>query len=121
MAFTVVVHHMGCLESEPKLHYKGGEVHVFKNLDVDTWSYFEAVGLLKELGYRDSVRLWWKPSSWPFEAGLKLLGLDKDALELSDYAIANKSEVDIYVEHSIDGPSSVREDGGDDEQRCCSR
>ncbi|KAJ1403342.1 hypothetical protein SESBI_27345 [Sesbania bispinosa] len=60
MGFTLVFHHKGKLLRSPKLHYEEGEVHVFKILDVDTWSYFEAIELLKDLGYNNPMKLWWE-------------------------------------------------------------
>ncbi|KAJ1431893.1 hypothetical protein SESBI_06867 [Sesbania bispinosa] len=53
MGFSVAFYHMGRFIHKPSLRYKGGEIHVFNGLDVDTWSYFEAVGLAKDLGYVD--------------------------------------------------------------------
>ncbi|TKY44819.1 YLS9 protein [Spatholobus suberectus] len=76
------------------------------------------VGLVKDLGYIENFKLWWKKNS-TFEEGLKELVLNKDALELSDYAMQNKCEVDIYLKHphiqtNNDGRFSGMGDEGDD-------
>ena len=69
MGFTIAVHHRGSFVDEPKLHYKGGDVDAIHGLDIDTWSYFEALSLVKDLGYLNfaSCKLWWKPPGSGFE------------------------------------------------------
>lgn len=67
MTFSIKIHHRGCFERDPTLQYQGGEVHVMHNIDIDRWSYFEALGILKdEFGYSKYPKLWWKTkdSSW---------------------------------------------------------
>lgn len=88
MAFTAVFHHKSYFVKEPNLHYKEREVHRFNNLDAETWSFFEAIGLVKDLGYTGNFKLWWKHKNVTFEERLKELVVDKDALELSNYAIS---------------------------------
>lgn len=67
---------------------------------MDKWSYFEALGILKkEFGCSGNLKLWWKSAKGSFEHGLKEIYMDKHALELANYAINNKCEVKIYVEH----------------------
>ncbi|KAJ1380492.1 hypothetical protein SESBI_45976 [Sesbania bispinosa] len=60
MSFTLVVHHRGVFVSDPFLRYKGGDGHAFYNLEIDNWSYFEAMSIVKELGYLGGVKLWWR-------------------------------------------------------------
>ncbi|RDY00400.1 hypothetical protein CR513_16421, partial [Mucuna pruriens] len=98
MAFTFHLHYMGYFVREPNMHYKEAEVHEYKDLDVHTWSFFEAIDLKK------------KNSS--FEEGLKELVLDKDALELSNYVIQNKCEVVTYLEYPYFQTNNM--DEGDD-------
>ncbi|KAJ1389419.1 hypothetical protein SESBI_38322 [Sesbania bispinosa] len=50
----------GKVSEATTLQYKEGEVHAFHDLDVDNWSYFEAIGLLNDLGYISPLKLWWK-------------------------------------------------------------
>ncbi|KAJ1430880.1 hypothetical protein SESBI_07471 [Sesbania bispinosa] len=83
-----------------KVALQGGEVHVFHGLDIDTWSYFEAVGLLIDLGYMDKVKMSWKEKGASFNT-LKPLSVDEDAMELSAHVVLRKCEVEIYVEHSV--------------------
>ena len=51
---------MGSWVNEPQLYYKGGEVHVIHGLDVSKWSYFEAMRVLTELGYKGDgdMKMW---------------------------------------------------------------
>ncbi|KAJ1423998.1 hypothetical protein SESBI_12001 [Sesbania bispinosa] len=58
---------MGSLVKDPKVHYQGGKVHVFHGLDPDNWSYFEALGLLKDLCHVDRVKMWWKEKGANFQ------------------------------------------------------
>ncbi|KAJ1414014.1 hypothetical protein SESBI_19239, partial [Sesbania bispinosa] len=111
MTFSVVVHHKGSLVKVPKLHYSGSETHVLHDLDVDTWSYFEALGYVKDLGHKENVKLWWKSKYGSFEKGLKELKNDVDAVEMENYVVGNKYEVQLYVEHLEIG-STVQVDSG---------
>ncbi|KAK7282111.1 hypothetical protein RIF29_10654 [Crotalaria pallida] len=69
--FTVVYHHKGEIDHGPPFKYEGGEVHAVHGNDPDRWSFFEALGIVQELGY-----------------------------EVCDFAMKNKVEVDIYIEHN---------------------
>ncbi|KAJ1410545.1 hypothetical protein SESBI_21859 [Sesbania bispinosa] len=101
MGFSVAFYHMGKFVLKPRLHYKGGEIHVFHGLDMDTWSYFEALGSAKDLGYVDKVIMWWKEKWATYKKGLKQLMNDEDALELTTIAENKKCEMEIYLEHSL--------------------
>jgi len=61
MSVSVVFHHGGQFFTDYLLYYTGGYEHVVTGIDRDKWSYFEATGILKELGYHDHLkyRLWW--------------------------------------------------------------
>ncbi|KAJ1392680.1 hypothetical protein SESBI_35637 [Sesbania bispinosa] len=78
MTFCVAVHHKGSLVKVPKLHYSGGETHVFNDLDVDIWSYFKAIRYVKDLGHKEKVKLWWKSKYGSFQKDLKELKNDAD-------------------------------------------
>ncbi|KAJ1440649.1 hypothetical protein SESBI_01715 [Sesbania bispinosa] len=101
MSFTVVVHHGGAFVGDHTLGYDGGEVHAFHNLDVDSWSYFEALGLIKDLGYREAVKLWWNVGKGKKGKIFKSISWDSHALEMCQYAVDNNCEVDLYVEHTL--------------------
>ncbi|KAJ1409994.1 hypothetical protein SESBI_22229 [Sesbania bispinosa] len=100
MGFTVVVHHGGAFVGDRMLGYEGGEVHAFHNLDVDNWSYFETLGLIKDLGYREAVKLWWNVGKGRKGKMFKSISCDSHALEMCQYAVDNNREVDLFVEHT---------------------
>ena len=95
------------VRAKKKLVYVGGEKHRIHNVDPDMWSYFEAVNIVKEFKYVGEFKLWWKPIKGSINRDLKLLVLDKDAMELATYAEQSKDEVDIYVEHTITKTQNV--------------
>ncbi|KAJ1378220.1 hypothetical protein SESBI_48087, partial [Sesbania bispinosa] len=110
MGFTVVVHHGGAFVGDRMLGYEGGEVHAFHNLDVDSWSYFEALGLIKDLGYREAVKLWWNVGKGKKGKIFKSISWDSHALEMCQYAVDNNCEVDLYVEHTLVSQSVLLEE-----------
>ncbi|KOM48788.1 hypothetical protein LR48_Vigan07g249200 [Vigna angularis] len=99
MVFEVCLHHMGKFVSNKGLQYLGGEVHMMKGLDPDRWSYFEAVGIVKEFKYDADFKLWWKGSKERLMNNLRLLSDDREALNSANYVEENKEEVEIYVQH----------------------
>ncbi|KAJ1393613.1 hypothetical protein SESBI_34797 [Sesbania bispinosa] len=99
---------MGKFVHKPSLRYKGGEIHVFHGLDTDTWSYFEVVGLAKDLGYVDRFNMWWKQKGVAFKRGLRELRNDEDALELCNIAVSKKCEMEIYLEHGMSSEANVK-------------
>jgi len=131
MGFAVAFHHMGRFERNRGLKYVGGEIHVVSGIDPDFWSFFEALGIVKEFKYAGDVRLWWKGSKETLLNNLRLLSDDKEALALAKYAEDRNEEVDIYVQHIpcqpevvhfITGPGMDEEVGqeevGVEAQRC---
>jgi len=50
---------MGRFKKIRGLKYIGGEIHVVKGIDLDFWSFFGALGTVKEFKYGD-VKLWWR-------------------------------------------------------------
>lgn len=97
--FGVSFHHGGAFVRDPDLVYRGGSEHVELNVDVHKWSYFEAIEILKELGYADGIRLWWRVDGPKSHEGYRAIISDADALELGDFAIKNRCEAQIFVEH----------------------
>ncbi|RDX95809.1 hypothetical protein CR513_21614, partial [Mucuna pruriens] len=57
MSFIVVFHHMRCFVKSPNLHYEGMEVHAINNVDVDRWSYFEVLSIVRDLYYKGNVNI----------------------------------------------------------------
>ncbi|KAL2619339.1 hypothetical protein AAZV13_08G300300 [Glycine max] len=102
MSFSIVIHNMGSWVNEPQLYYKGGEVHVIHGLDVSKWSYFEAMRVLTELGYKGDgdMKMWWKGKGTDFDS-LRDFVLDQDAMDLANYALTHNCEVEIYVQHGV--------------------
>ncbi|KAJ1438993.1 hypothetical protein SESBI_02768 [Sesbania bispinosa] len=119
MAFTLVVHHRGVFMSDPFMRYKGGDIHAFYNMEIGNWSYFEALSIVKELGYVRGVELWWRVGKCEGKHEFKSITWDSHALEMANYAIANNREVNMVVEHvseavpnlivSLPGPEEVKE------------
>ncbi|XP_052734739.1 uncharacterized protein LOC128197343 [Vigna angularis] len=99
MVFDFSLHHMGKFVKNTGIEYVGGEIHVIKGIDPDRWSYFEAVGYVKEFKYDAEFKLWWKGAKQKAMNNLRLLSDDKEALFLANYAEANNDEVEIYVQH----------------------
>ncbi|TKY73244.1 vacuolar cation/proton exchanger 5 isoform X4 [Spatholobus suberectus] len=95
---------------EPKMHYKGGEVHAFHNVDIDHWSYFEAISLVQELSYKEEVQMWWVESEENLQNDLKKLLKDSDSIALSNHALRQNCEVHVYVEHATS--KSIKFAGG---------
>ncbi|KAJ1390103.1 hypothetical protein SESBI_37719 [Sesbania bispinosa] len=108
MGFSVAFYHMGKFVHKPSPRYKGGEVHVFHGLDTDTWSYFEVVGLAKDLGYVDRFNMWWKHKEVAFKRGLRELRNDEDAFELCNIVVSKKCEMEIYLEHGMSREANVK-------------
>ncbi|KAJ1382490.1 hypothetical protein SESBI_44215 [Sesbania bispinosa] len=77
-------------------------------IEVDTWSYFEALGLANDLGYVDRVTIWWKQKGISFKRGLKELKNDEDALELATITETKKCEMEIYLEHGWSCEANMR-------------
>ncbi|KAJ1394825.1 hypothetical protein SESBI_33865 [Sesbania bispinosa] len=100
MGFTVVVHHGGAFVKGRIVRYEGGEVHAIHNIDIDSWSYFEALGLVKDLGYREKVNLWWNVAKGRINRTFRSISWDSHALEMGNYALLHNCEVDLYVEHT---------------------
>lgn len=69
------IHHSGEF-IDPELSVYEGELVDDLKVDVDKWSYFESVGVLKELGYRDFETIYYKDPTF----GMNALVNDKGAL-----------------------------------------
>jgi len=106
--FNLTIHHIGkFLKAKKKLLYIGRDKHKINNVDSDMWSYFEVVNIVKEFKYVGEFKLWCKPSKRSIDRDLKLLLLDKDAMELATYSEQSRDEVDIYMEHTITETQNV--------------
>ncbi|KAG4949156.1 hypothetical protein JHK82_042353 [Glycine max] len=94
---------MGSFKTEPHVHYikEDENGYHYAVVDVDTWLYFEAVGMTKDdLGYKNgNFKLWWKENGVDFQEGWKEIYNDMEALNLSNYAANIGLVVHIYVQH----------------------
>lgn len=71
--------------------YEGGIIYKLK-IDFDKWSYFEFVGIVKELSYRKINTIWYKdPTFW-----MNVLIDDKGALDIAKLCKVHLS-VNIYI------------------------
>jgi hypothetical protein len=118
MTFTVTFNHGGLFVKEWVIYNEGGkeELILYKGckqnqvviIDPDRWSYFEAVGhlddIIKKEGYVGGYRMWWKPDD---NLDYKLLRVDKDAYDVSNYAMNNNGKVQLYIEHDVDDVSCL--------------
>lgn len=99
--FIVVLHRKGKFKYGPSLHYDDREVITYHSQDIDEWCFFDVVGLLKGDVFDGSMKLWWKAEHASFEGNLEPFLDNNDAMELTTYAIQNKCEMAIYVEHPV--------------------
>lgn len=76
-----------------------GGLVVDVKFDVDKWSYFQVLGIVKELGYEESGTVIYKDPT----IGLFTLSDDKGAQDTVDLCKVHKS-VYLYVQHSVSQP-----------------
>lgn len=82
MVFSLIVHHEGSIVTEPVIHYVGGDVNIVHGVDLDKWSFFEAIDIVREdFGDGGTVKLWWKGD----DDVLKEFKLDTQAMEMVNY------------------------------------
>ncbi|KAJ1413543.1 hypothetical protein SESBI_19619 [Sesbania bispinosa] len=68
-------------------------------MNIDNWSCFEALSIVKELGYVGGVKLWWRVGNCVRKYEYKSITWDSHALEMGNYAIDHNCEVNLVVEH----------------------
>jgi len=73
MGFAVAFHHMDRFERNRGLKNVGGEIHIVKGTNPDFWSFFEALGIVKDFKYAGDVKLWWNGSKHKLLNNLRLL------------------------------------------------
>lgn len=97
--FNVYFNHGGGYIDDSSEYY-GGVVHAEYGCDIDRWSYYEAISILRYLGYStvtSVLRLFWKTGDEYSEDGLREMKNDRDAIAFANQAIANNGEGDLYV------------------------
>ena len=95
--FFVDFHHGGYFVDDK---YIGGEVSNWK-CDGDRWSYFEILGVVKEMNYPGVQEMW-----YDFAGTLKALEDDFGAIEALNWSKSN-GKVDIFIVHPIDQPDEI--------------
>ena len=103
--FEVVFHHGGRFERNGSLQYVG-DLSILA-CDSDTWSYFEILGILKEMGYANVKEMWYSVGGGSvLEGRLELLSDDRGACHMVNIATLNY-QVHLYVVHRVDEPQVV--------------
>ena len=98
--FKVVFHHGGRFESNGSLQYVG-QFSVLA-CDLDRWSYFEILGVLKDMGYANVKEMWYAVGGgYVLEARLVLLSNDRGECHMVNIATLN-GQVHLYVVHKMD-------------------
>ena len=104
--FEVVVHHCGHFVSDGKLRYDGGE-RVSWFCDPDTWSYFEILHEVRELGHLNPKELWYSVGGeLVLDDKLVQLVDDKGAMHMTTISMIN-GVVHLYVVHRITQPEVI--------------
>lgn len=98
--FTVEVHHLGHFIKDPLL-YVGGFVNHVDNLEQDKWSKLEVEDIVERLGYTKYKMLWYIIPGLGLEEGLRVIGTDKDAMDMATY-VKGHEQIEVYVEHVIE-------------------
>jgi len=104
--FKVVFHYRGKFISDGKLQYEYGE-STRLSFDLDLWSYFVVLSVIKRLGYVGENKLWFSVGgSSVLDDRLQLLCDDSGALHMFNIARLN-GEVHLFVEHSLFEPQVI--------------
>jgi len=89
-SFEVVVHHGGYFEMDDTLNYSNGEMSTL-SCDQDMWSFFEIMGILREMGYVNIKELWYKFRKFAvLENNLQRLSDDKGATPEAEIRIEDE-------------------------------
>jgi len=98
--FKVVFHRGGRFERNGSLQYVGQ--YSILACDPDRWSYFEILGILKEMGYANMKKMWYAVGGGSvLEGRLELLSDDRGACHMVNIVTLN-GQVHLYVVHTVD-------------------
>ncbi|CAK8531632.1 unnamed protein product [Lathyrus sativus] len=103
--FTLNFHYEGKFFRDNVICYLGGHEHIV-DIDLDKWSFFEAIGIVKDfcqLEYSKYWLWWYNNESYRHSRTVS----DSDANEVYKFDIEMKSVVDIYVEHKVVDHGSI--------------
>ena len=99
-AFKILFYTKGYFVKDPGIRYEGGDVFGFNMQDVDYWSFFEAIDLVKSIQPEfdmDTVKMWWKHENGNFE-DLKRFKDDGDDIEVSVFVVEHMCDIEIFCE-----------------------
>jgi len=110
MLLDITIHHGGVVQHNPGLQYVGGLKDEIKNYDVDFLSAWKIEDVVRDLGYVNDLRYWFKMDDNDVEELGKPLTNDEQVVDfLNIVEVYGLTSVHIYVEHRIDEPDIVGE------------
>ncbi|WVZ07735.1 hypothetical protein V8G54_021081 [Vigna mungo] len=98
----VVFHHGGKFLNDGSFGYRGGETSNLM-IDIDRWSYFEMLAILKEMGYINVKELWYSLGGRVLEDKIELITDDKGAMHVVNIALLN-GKAHVFVVHKVCDP-----------------
>ena len=95
---------MGKFQLEPYWHYEDGEITAIHGLEYDKWGWFEMLDNVAELGpyVKGKFNIWWRTTADVLKQHFREINGDSEAMNVATYAINNKCEVHVFVEHTVD-------------------
>lgn len=85
--------------------YTDGQVKYYDDVDIDHLSYFEVLGMVKELGYTEDAKMYYCEPNVSLDMGLKLW-YDDSLIPVILNSCKNNGVVKVYVEQ-LSVPESV--------------
>ena len=97
---TIRVHHGGSFSKKGVLAYVGGEKTVFRNCDKDRMSYFELVGLIKDVGsFNEGDKIFYCIPDLALDYGVDEIRDDMSIVRMLSLSRPNEI-LEIYVQPS---------------------
>jgi hypothetical protein len=110
MLLDMTIHHGGVVQHNPSLQYVGGLKDEIKNYDIDFLLAWEIEDVVRDLGYVNDLRYWFKMDDNDVEELGKPLTNDEQVVDfLNIVEVYGLTSVHIYVEHRVDEPDIVGE------------
>jgi len=110
MLLDMTIHHGGVVQHNPSLQYVGGLKDEIKNYDIDFLLAWEIEDVVRDLGYVNDLRYWFKMDDNDMEELGKPLTNDEHVVDfLNIVEVYGLTSVHIYVEHRVDEPDIVGE------------
>ncbi|KAL2931888.1 hypothetical protein RDABS01_037298 [Bienertia sinuspersici] len=95
---NIKIHHGGTFSEEGILTYTGGQVSIFRNCDIDRLSYFELVGMAKDIGFNFGAKLYYTVPGYNLENRIDEIHDDRSVSRMLKFAKPNMF-LDIYIQH----------------------